>query len=147
MSFANIYIAAPLAFSLLVCLFAFVKGDAPERIGAGIILANMLAGVANEVFGPYQIIILCIDGLTAVVLLILAVRYASIWLGAVMLLYAIQFGLHAFYLVTERPRDLIHIVVNNADFFCLHLALAVGTAMAWRRRRRTAVPAMQAAAS
>ena len=46
---------------------------------------------------------------TALCLLVIAVRYASFWLGGVMLLYAAQFSLHAFYLVTSRPIDIDHV--------------------------------------
>jgi hypothetical protein len=53
-----------------------------------------------------------------------------------MLLYALQFALHAFYSVTQRPRDLPHAVINNLDFFAVSLCLVIGTAVSSRRRRR-----------
>jgi hypothetical protein len=127
---------ALLVFSFLACLFAFVKGGTPERIGAAVILANLIAGAANEVLLQDQRIILGIDGVTALVLLVMAVRYASLWLGGVMLLYGLQFGLHAVYFVLERPRDSLHVAINNADFLAVGLCLAGGTAMAWMRRRQ-----------
>ena len=55
------------------------------------------------------------DFVCAVTLLMLAVRYASLWLGVTMLLQAVQFSLHAFYLVMELPHDLIHAWVNNLE--------------------------------
>jgi hypothetical protein len=73
-----------------------------------------------------------------VALLVIAVRYASFWLGAVMLLYALQFALHAVYYVVERPRDSLHVILNNLDFFAVCVCLAAGTAVAWRRRLRLA---------
>ena len=85
-----------LVLILVICLFAFTKGGAAERIGAGVILANLLAGMANESLFHSQLITLCVDGLTALALLPVAVYYASLWLGGVMLLYAAQFALHAF---------------------------------------------------
>jgi signal transduction histidine kinase len=140
---AALSIAGPLVFSLAVCLFALTKGDAPERFGAAVILANMLAATIFELAWRSQIALLAIDALTAVLLLVIAVRYASFWLGAVMLLYALQFALHAFYFVAERPRDALHVVLNNLDFFTVCVCLAAGTAVAWRRRRRLAlVPAL-----
>jgi hypothetical protein len=129
-------IAGLLAFSLAACLFAFIKGGMAERIGAGVILANLIITVANEYLFQNQVMGLAIDGLTAFALLALAVRYASLWLGCVMLLYALQFTLHAFYLVSERPRDMLHVVVNNVDFFTISLCLVIGTAVAWRRSLR-----------
>jgi len=133
-------IIALLAFSLSACLFAYIKGETAERIGAGIILLNIVLALAGEYFFP-QTILLWLDALTAVSLLIVAVFYASPWLGAVMLLYAAQFTLHAFYFVTARPRDHFHVVVNNVDFFLISLCLVIGTAVTWRRRERGLQPA------
>lgn len=125
-----------LAFCLCACVFAFVKGGTAERVGAAIILLNLVAGLANEYLKQSQLITLVIDGGTAVGLLVVAMRYASPWLGAVMLLYALQFALDAYYFVLERPRDLLHVVLNNADFCGINLALFAGTLTAWLRRRR-----------
>ncbi len=123
---------------LLACLFAFWKGGRPERIGAAIILANVLAYAVNETQFQLQIANLVIDALTALSLLAVAVRYASFWQGAVMLLYAMQFSLHSFYFVMERPRDVLHVVANNLIFFAISGCLAAGTALAMRRRSATA---------
>jgi hypothetical protein len=123
-----------LVFGLLSCLLALVKGGMAERIGAGIILANIVAYMANEAHFQNQVVSLVIDGLTALALLGVAISFASFWLGAVMLLYALQFSLHAFYFVQERPRDILHFVVNNVIFFATSLSLMTGTILAWRRR-------------
>jgi hypothetical protein len=124
-----------LAFCLASGVFALVKGGAPERIGAAIILANLVLTGANDILLHDQRVLLAIDGLTAVALLPLTLRYASVWLGAVMLLYGLQFGLHAFYFVLERPKDTLHVWINNSNFFAISAALAAGTAMSLMRRR------------
>jgi signal transduction histidine kinase len=126
-----------LTFSLLACGFAFLRGGVGERVGAGVILANLVLTLANEYLQQNQVVTLAIDGLTALALLAIAVRFASFWLGGVMLLYALQFSMHAFYFVAARPRDLIHAVVNNLDFFAVSLCLVVGTTVAWRQQRKT----------
>jgi hypothetical protein len=141
LSTALFYVAGPLIFSLAVCLFALTKGDAPERFGAAVILANMVVSMTVELAWRSQIALLANDGLTALLLLVIAVRYASFWLGGVMLLYALQFALHAFYFVAERPRDSLHVILNNLDFFAVSVCLAAGTAVAWRRRLRLAAAA------
>jgi heme/copper-type cytochrome/quinol oxidase subunit 4 len=130
---------ALLVFIALTCLFAFVRGAAAERIGAAVVLANLLAGMINEATVHDQLVILVLDGLTAVAFLIAALRYASFWLGAVMLLYASQFTLHAAYFILERPRDTLHVILNNVIFFAVGLCLVAGTALAWRRRSRAPV--------
>lgn len=124
-----------LAFCLASGVFALVKGGTPERIGAAIILANLVAVGANDVILHDQRVLLAIDGLTAMALLPITLRYASVWLGAVMLLYGLQFGLHAFYFVLERPKDALHVWVNNANFFTISAALAIGTVLSLTRRR------------
>jgi len=136
----------PLSIVLLLlvaggCLFALWKGGSAERAGAAIILANlillwaadrMLAKLSSGVFG------LTVDGLTALALLVVVLRYASLWLGGVMLLIAIEFGLHAFYFVTERPFDLLHVIVNNCDTMGVVICLVAGTVAAWHARSRAA---------
>jgi hypothetical protein len=136
-------IVALIAFSVLSCIFAFIRGAEPERIGAGVIFANLLLTLGGQAFIPepetaFSVAQLTLDAVTALALLVLAVRYASLWLGAVMMLYALQFALHAFYSVTERPRDMLHAIVNNVDFFAVSLCLVIGTAASWRRRVRAA---------
>ncbi|MGZ6016700.1 MAG: hypothetical protein ACXWKM_13235 [Phenylobacterium sp.] len=125
-------------FAVLICVFAFAKGGWAERIGAAVILANTLAYILNETTFHNPVANLVIDALTAVAFLAVAVRYASFWQGAVMLLYATQFSLHAFYFVLERPRDMLHVIVNDGVFYAILACLAAGTGLAWRRRRRAA---------
>jgi len=120
--------------AVLTCLFAFAKGGRAERVGAAIILGNTLAYILNETQFHNLIANLVIDAVTAMAFLGVALRYASFWQGAVMLLYAMQFSLHAFYFVLERPRDMIHVIVNDVVFFAILVCLAIGTALAWRRK-------------
>jgi hypothetical protein len=60
-----------------------------------------------------------------------------------MLFYAAQFTLHSIYLVTARPNDWLHIIVNNFNFLGIHVSLVAGTILALRKRaqERSAVPA------
>ncbi|MBS0361064.1 MAG: hypothetical protein JSR98_06765 [Proteobacteria bacterium] len=123
----------------LACLFALWKGGRSERIGAAIIWANIIAYVVNETLlwghlQAQQVTSLVIDGVTAAALLAVALIFASFWLGAVMLFYALQFSLHAFYFVTERPRDTLHAILNNIIFFAVIFCLLAGALLAWRRR-------------
>ena len=127
-----------LVFSFVTCLFAFWKGGLSERIGAGVILANLLATMANEALFHNQLASLAIDGVTALVLLGVALRFASFWLGAVMLLYALQFAMQAYYIVLERARDDLHVTINNTVWFAISACLASGTLSAWMGRRASA---------
>jgi hypothetical protein len=124
-----------------ICLFAFWKGERAERIAGGLILANLALSVAGDfVFGRAMPLVQLVgDGVTALGLLALALRYASLWLGGAMLLYAVQFSLHSFYFVTNRPVDVLLAVINYFDFMGVLLCLAVGTAISARRRATRAV--------
>ncbi len=126
-----------IALTLGITLFALWKGGPPERIGAALILANALLSNIGDFLFPDAIpsvVWLIGDGLTAVGLLVVAVVYASFWLGGVMILYAALFTLHSFYFVTGRPVDLFHARANNLDFLGISICLAIGTIIAWRRR-------------
>jgi hypothetical protein len=132
---------ATVLISLVVagCLFAFWRGGPSERQAAGVILANLviLRGLAIALSGTaYGIAELVVDALTALALLVIVLRHGSLWLGAVMLLYAVQFSSHAFYFVTARPPDNLHAIINNVDFIGVVDCLVIGTAIAWWRRAR-----------
>ncbi|MFC3071475.1 hypothetical protein [Phenylobacterium soli] len=132
---------ALVVFSLLTGLFALIKGGVAERMGGAAVLANFVLATANYAFLKSQLVDLTVDGLCALFMLLLMMRFASLWLGAVMLVYAIQFGLDAFYLVTERSvSDTPHAVINNLNTFAITVALAAGTIIAMRRRRTEASP-------
>ena len=51
-----------------------------------------------------------------------------------MLFQAVQFTLHAWYLLAERKADIFHAVVNNLDTVGILVCLLIGTITAWRRR-------------
>jgi hypothetical protein len=129
------------AVIFLVCAFALGKGGAAERFGAVAILANIILAFVGDALVPPaygSLLQLTLDGVTALAFLILALSYASLWLGVVMLLYAIQFGLHGYYQLAQRPKDSIHVVINNVDFVLVSVCLAVGALVAWRRRNAAA---------
>jgi hypothetical protein len=135
----NPIVFVAMALVLAGCLFSLWKGGRPERLGGAVVLANtfMVAVIVFFVPNDSQAIPeLVVDGLTAMGLLAVVLIYGSLWLGGAMLLYAVQFTLHAFYLVTERAPDHLHAVLNNLDFSGIILCLVIGAAVAWRRRAR-----------
>lgn len=132
-----------IALTLGISLLALFKGGPAERWGGAVVGANVLLSILSGLVLPpavQSLARLTLDGLTALCLLVIAVRYASFWLGGVMLLYAAQFSLHAFYMVTSRPIDLLHIKLNNMNFLCISACLAVGTGVAWWQRNRAKPP-------
>jgi hypothetical protein len=124
--------------TVAACILAIVKGGPAERIGAPIILVNLLAGPMVRALMPGEgaAVGVMLDGLTALALLFVTVRYASLWLGAVMLLYGAQFTLHSFYFVQQKPIDLFYIVTNNINFGLISLSLLVGAVFTWWRNSK-----------
>lgn len=119
------------------CAFGVWKGDLPERVGALIILLNsalgllgsrMLSDDAGYLFG------MVLDGASAVAFLVMTIQAGRVWLGAAMLIYAGQFALRSYYLVTDRPPDHLHAVINNVNFMAVIVCIVAGTVVAWRRR-------------
>jgi hypothetical protein len=138
--------SSPIVQLLLVlvvagCAFGAWKGDLPERVGALIILLNaaltvfvggLLSDETGYLFG------MVLDGATAVAFLLMIMQAGRVWLGAAMLIYAGQFALRSYYLVTDRPHDDLHAIVNNANFMALIVCVVAGTVVAWRRRAAAA---------
>jgi hypothetical protein len=122
-----------------VTVFAWVKGGWPERLGASfnLFIAGLFLvlqfGMPPAMLAPG---LLVIDGLLGVGLLVLAIRYTSLWLGAAMLLQAAQFSLHAFYYVTAKSFDLLFAVVNNVVSWGILIAIVAGTFASWTQARR-----------
>lgn len=131
------FILGLITLTLGISLFALWKGGPAERLGGAVVGTNLILSVVSGFLLPPSlepIYRLTLDGLTALSLLVIAVRFASFWLGGAMLLYAAQFSLHAFYLVTSRPVDLTHVRINNMNFLGISICLAVGTIVGWRHR-------------
>jgi hypothetical protein len=125
-------------FSILGALFALWKGGQAERATAIVVIVNVLIGQSGKLVAPDSgaLIRLVNDGVTALVLLGVTLRYGALWMGGVMLFFAAQFSLHSFYLVTERPNDYWHALINNIDFSGIIWCLIIGTIVAWRARVR-----------
>jgi len=121
--------------SALCCLFALWKGGVGERAAAGAVIGNLLIARLVDHLVLDEPLRAANDGLTALALLAVTVRFAAPWMGVVMLFYAAQFSMHAVYLVLERKRDYLHALINNLDFIGINLCLVIGTLVAWWARR------------
>lgn len=131
------------AFSVLGALFALWKGGKAERAAGIIVLVNALIGEGSHWLAPKSddIIRLVNDGLTALGLLVVTVRYVAPWMGGVMLFFAAQFAMHSYYMVTERQTgDYLNALINNINFSGIIWCLVIGTAVAWRRRVKARTP-------
>ncbi len=149
--FATIYSQLGTVVLLATFAFALWKGDAAERLGSGFNLtAGLLAMFLQHVLDPdvQPVALLVADAALAAGFLFLAIRFASLWLGAAMLLQAVQFSLHAYYLVGDVPHDHLFAEVNNIDSIGILICIVGGTVVSWRRRiRRNQLAAQKAAAA
>jgi hypothetical protein len=123
--------------SIITTVFVLWKGDAAARYAA---LTHAAVEIATFIIHPRlgdfgaESLLLTVDLASSVVLLLLAVRYASLWLGGAMLLQSAQFSLHAYYLVMEMPQDRMHAWINNSCDWGILICLIVGTVSAIRGR-------------
>jgi hypothetical protein len=129
-----------IAVGVATCGLALWKGGVAERIAAGVIIVNLIADpIAGMTLSPSaeEIFRLVSDGVSAMIILGVTLRFGSPWLGAVMFFYAAQFALHSYYFVLDRPKnDMFHAVTNNINFAGIILCLLIGTLIGWARRAR-----------
>lgn len=127
---------------IAACAFGLIKGGPAERVGAGMVLLISIAFViVNEVVPEFgrPVPHLVLDGVLALVFLALAVRYASLWIGAVMLLQGVQFSLHAYFFVTKLTPGVSYAIVNNLVTWATLLGVVLGTLAYMRHSRAAAV--------
>ena len=127
--------------TLAILVLAWSKGGPPERFGATLkVITSAAALAAHHLLrqDSISVALLTVDGLLAIGFLALTIRYASLWLGAAMLLQAGQFSLHAWYLVSGLERDRLYAVANNLVTIGILACILVGTLIAWRRRSKAA---------
>lgn len=128
-------------FSILGAAFALWKGGAAERSAAVIVIINAVIGEGAHWTVPQneEIVRLVNDGLTALALLAVTVRYGALWMGGVMFFFAAQFAMHSYYMVTGRPTgDYLYALINNVNFSGVTWCLIIGAAVAWAGRVRRA---------
>lgn len=133
----SLFLILSLALIFGVCLFAMAKGGAAERYAGMIVAASTIGVEIIHLTTPTEfqgVLLLAVDGFVGVGFLLLALRYASFWLGGALLMQAIQFSLHAYYFVTSARRGNTYALINNLDSAGVLLCILLGSVMAWRRR-------------
>jgi hypothetical protein len=140
----------------LTVAFAWWKGERPERIGS---LFNAILSIGVVLFQTitnkqYETTpILVGDGLLATGFLILAIRYASLWLAAAMVLQSATFLIHAMLLMGLLPEGrppypyYYYYATMNLLGMLVMVSILLGTAGVWCRRHRARVAAARAAAA
>ncbi|WP_426014624.1 hypothetical protein [Caulobacter sp. DWR2-3-1b2] len=130
-----------LIVTLTVCGLAWARGAPAERWGALIVLVGTIVYPLIQLLLPpasQPVVYLLCEGIYGLSFLLLALRYASLWLGGAMLLQAMQFSLHAYYIVGERPHDRTYGLVNNLNSIGVLICILLGIVVSWRKRARGA---------
>lgn len=128
-----------LGLVLLSVAFAWWKGGSPERVGAlfnGVVClgVTVFQTLTHQAYGTLPILVA--DGLIAVAFLILAIRFASLWLGTAMLLQAIGFCMHSALLMNLVTPGYAYYAAMNIMSLGVLLSILLGTAYAWAVRPR-----------
>ncbi len=136
--FDTLYSQIGAAISVAVVAFAFLKGDEPERVGAGAyalgLLASLLLQFDGELSGP-QWGLFAIDAVMLGVYAALAWKSRRSWPVWASALQALIVMSHLLILIDLRPPLAAFYAVNNLASYGILLALAVGTFWSWRDRR------------
>jgi len=136
--FDTLYSQVGVAVGVIVVAFAFLKGDEPERVGAGAYALGSLAALLvqndSQLYGPQW-------GLMAVETVVLAAfagvawksrRSWPIWAAA---LQSVVVMSHVLATTDARPPIAAFYTVVNLTSYALLLVLALGVLQAWRDRR------------
>jgi hypothetical protein len=125
-----------------VCGLALWKGGPAERGGAVLILLTWLGAMVELALSRQYISavpFLLSDAVLAIGLLILAIRYSSLWMGAAMLLQAIGLSFHAAYFGADQGEISKHVLRfyvlgKNLASGSMLLVILAGALASWRKR-------------
>ncbi len=129
----------PVYLSMLVvcCLYAFVRGGAPERLGAATLVGAIFASHFAPASGPirFQTIeygVLAVDAATLMAILIIVIRaqrYWPMWMAAILLDIVVTHLL----MLSPKVVPWSYAVMIAAWNYPIPIILAIGT---WRHRAR-----------
>ncbi|MBB4083458.1 hypothetical protein [Brevundimonas lenta] len=126
------------AVTLLVVAFAFIKGEEPERIGAGafvfVFIASLLIQDESNPSNP-QWGLMAVDTLLLVVYAGLAWKSGRSWPLWAAACQALIVMTHVLVLLDLSPTAIAFYVVTNLAGYGILVAIAIGTFWAWQDRR------------
>ena len=142
--FHSFYSQLSIVALVLCCGFAIWKGGLAERAGAVMSLAmwivTLIASAETQSYLPATAFLIS-DGVLAIGLLVLAIRYSSLWMGVAMLLQALSLSFHAAYFAADQAeisKKVLHFYVlgKNLSSLAMLLVIVIGTLVSWRKRAR-----------
>lgn len=140
--FETIYSQVFAAVAVLVVVFAFFKGDEPERIGAAsyalVILATLMIRDGTSLSLP-RWGVMGMDTVLLAVLVGLGWHTRRAWLVWASAFQALIVTGHILIAANLRPPSDAFATVNNLANYGLLIAMAVGTFWAWQERRAATI--------
>lgn len=139
--FETIYSQVLAAFAIIVIVFAFIKGDEPERIGAGTYALVTLAGAIMPKDSTSDGPLWGVMGLDIVQLAVFvgiawhSRRAWPVWASAFQALVVTGHVLMVVNLQSATNAFIAFAAMNNLSNYALLIAMAVGTFWAWQERR------------
>lgn len=121
------------------CALSLLRGGAAERWGAALIVGvYILADISIFVAFPHfpTIINFGLDFGLAVGLLVVAIRFSSLWLGGAMMLQSIALCSYGLTASGDGLQVRSYIVLNNVLSLLMLGCIVAGTVGSWRRRLR-----------
>lgn len=136
--FDTLYSQIGTAVAVVVVAFAFLKGDEPERVGAGACMLGLLASLLvqddSQLYGP-QWGLFAIDAILLAVYAALAWKSRRSWPVWASGLQSLAVMTHVLTAVDARPPSTAFYAVVNLASYGILLALALGVRHAWRDAR------------
>jgi hypothetical protein len=119
------------------CAISILKGAPADRLGALLIfffyMADELTFLVSSQRFPTTVIFFG-DFVLAFGLLLVAIRYSSLWLGCAMLLQSIDLCSQGLALGGDGLNTEAQIWLNNAISMAMVGSVVMGTLVSWRRR-------------
>lgn len=135
----TLYLKIALLPMILVGIFAFAKGDAPERLGMGGYLLGWLASILvqddGQLYEVFQWKMFLIDLGIAGLFGYLVWRWSRTWIVWATALQLLTVMSHIVYLFDVRPPEAAFYTVANLVSYGIIVCIGIGTFWAWQERR------------
>jgi len=135
----TLYLRLALLPMIVVGIFAFIKGDRPEKLGMGAYLLAWLATILvqddGQLYQNFQWKWFLIDLATGTAFGFVvweSRRTWAVWATAIQLIVIMS---HIVYLFDVRPPIATFYTVLNLASYGIMLSIAIGTFWAWQERR------------
>ncbi len=132
-----LFVQLEFVLTIGACAFSLLKGGVAERWGATLIVGDyVLAEIAVLLSYPHfpTSINFALDFALAVALLIVAIRFSSLWLGGAMLLQSIALCSYGFAASGDGLHNRSYVILNNGLSLLMLACIVSGAVGSWRKR-------------